>query len=502
MGSDREEVVDIRSGLAYWMVKWRWIVLAALIGALAAGGLGYLQNHKKASPVVEVTYEERAEKLRATLQESDALYVEQLASQYKAYGERLNKWNQYSDCSVLQNLDPYNYVRKDVQYAVSSDNSSAVNAFTTALLGQKEYEEIGELMGKDPLTASLQEIVTVTDAALVSSSAIEPADDTRNTSGSVNTSGATGNGRIILVTILAEEEAQADGIQKIADAAIRNKCSQMKKSGVDISAAKISESIVKNDANWLLNRQNTEVVPRIQMQSNRSNFVKNSVDTLSEGQKNYFNFLCKDETESTGAKAAVKKVNLKKYAAAGFIGGLLIALLAVYLSYIFSDKIRTEEELRDNYKLPILQKFDISAPGKGPQKTDPIRRKGLSILGADRAAASAEKGAELLEAELGRRLSRENSGSLFIAYDCEEERVRSTVDVLAGKLSGDSIKAETGNPFGDDGAYQKLLGSDSVIIAETLNRSGKKLLKELTETCRRNGIKVLGCITLIDAQNY
>ena len=40
------------------------------------------------------------------------------------------------------------------------------------------------------------------------------------------------------------------------------------------------------------------------------------------------------------------------------------------------------------------------------------------------------------------------------------------------------------------------------MIAETLNRSGKKPLKELIETCRRNGIKVLGCVTLIDAQNY
>lgn len=502
MGSDREEVVDVRSGLAYWMVKWRWIALAALIGALAAGCLGYLQNHKKASPAVEVTYEERAEKLRASLQESDALYVEQLASQYKAYGERLNKWNQYCSSSVLQNLDPYKYVKKDIQYAVSSDNSSAVNAFTTALLGQKEYEEIGKLMGKDPLTASLQEIVTVTDAAMVSSSVIEPSNDAGNTSGAVNPNSAAGNGRIILVTILAEDEAQADGIQKIADTAILNKCSQMKRSGVDISAAKISETIAENDASWLLNRQNTEIIPRIQMQSNRSTFVKNSVDTLTESQKNYFTFLCKDETETAGVKTTVKKVNLKKYAAAGCIGGLLIALLAVYLSYVFSDKIRTEEELRDNYRLPILQKFDISAPGKGPKNTDPIRRRGLSILGADRAAASAEKGAELLEAELGRRLSREKSGSLFIAYDCEEQRVRSTVDVLAGKLSGDSLKVETGNPLGDDGAYQKLLASDSVIIAETLNRSGKKPLKELTETCRRNGIKVLGCVTLIDAQNY
>ena len=135
-------------------------------------------------------------------------------------------------------------------------------------------------------------------------------------------------------------------------------------------------------------------------------------------------------------------------------------------------------------------------------KTDPIRRKGLSILGADRAAVSAEKGAALLEAELGRRLSREDCSSLYIAYDCEEERVRGTVETLAGKLSGGQRRAEAGNPTGDDGAYQKLLGADAVVIAETLNRSGKKPLKELIETCRRNGIKVLGCVTLMDTQNY
>ena len=502
MGSDREEVIDVRSGLAYLMVKWRWIVLAALIGALAAGGFAYMKNHRKAETggAAEVTYEEKAAKLRAALQESDALYVEQLVTQYKSYGEKLAKWGQYTEGAVLQKLDPYNYIKKDVQYAVLSDNSSAVNAFTSSLLGQAEYEKIGELTGFDPLTASLQEIVTVTDAALISSSVADPGNEIVNTPGDIN-AGSSGS-RIIDVTILAPDEEQADGIGKIADAAVNDKCARMKSAGMDISVRKISDTSVRNDANWLLNRQMNENLPRIQMQSNRSAFIKNSVDTLTEGQKDYFTFLCKDQTASTGAKVSVKKVNLKKYAAAGCIAGLMIALIAVYLSYIFTDKIRTEEELRDNYRLPILQKFDISAPDKGLMKTDPIRRKGLSILGADRAAVSAEKGAALLEAELGRRLSREDCSSLYIAYDCEEERVRGTVETLAGKLSGGQRRAEAGNPTGDDGAYQKLLGADAVVIAETLNRSGKKPLKELIETCRRNGIKVLGCVTLMDTQNY
>ena len=311
MGSDREEVIDVRSGLAYLMVKWRWIVLAALIGALAAGGFAYMKNHRKAETggAAEVTYEEKAAKLRAALQESDALYVEQLVTQYKSYGEKLAKWGQYTEGAALQKLDPYNYIKKDVQYAVLSDNSSAVNAFTSSLLGQAEYEKIGELTGFDPLTASLQEIVTVTDAALISSSVADPGNEIVNTPGDIN-AGSSGS-RIIDVTILAPDEEQADGIGKIADAAVNDKCARMKSAGMDISVRKISDTSVRNDANWLLNRQMNENLPRIQMQSNRSAFIKNSVDTLTEGQKDYFTFLCKDQTASTGAKVSVKKVNLK-----------------------------------------------------------------------------------------------------------------------------------------------------------------------------------------------
>ena len=37
MGGDLNEVVDIRSGLAYLLVKWKFIALAVLVGALIVG---------------------------------------------------------------------------------------------------------------------------------------------------------------------------------------------------------------------------------------------------------------------------------------------------------------------------------------------------------------------------------------------------------------------------------------------------------------------------------
>ena len=46
MGSDLEDVVDIRGGIAYLLVKWKWIVLAALIAALLGAGFAYAKGSK------------------------------------------------------------------------------------------------------------------------------------------------------------------------------------------------------------------------------------------------------------------------------------------------------------------------------------------------------------------------------------------------------------------------------------------------------------------------
>lgn len=500
MGSDLEDVVDIRGGIAYTLVKWKWIVLAALIFALAGAGFAYVKGSKTTGETV-VSHEEKVEKLRAALPEEDALYVEQLVTQYKVSGEQLRTWGQYAVQSALQRMDPYNYVRKDIQFVVSSYNGSAINAFTAALLGQEEFAEIGGILEEDPSTASLQELVFLTNAVQTPQSGGNSGNSATSTE-IINNAGGMYNW-IMVATILADNEEEVNSIEEVLNSAIEKKCASFRKSGININVDEIGAVINRNDAKGLLSMQQSSIQPMVQMQSNRSSFVKNSVDTLTESMRAYFDALCEEDTGAVQAAAPVKKkVNFKKFALAGALAGLFIGIAAVYLTFVFSDKIRTGEEIRDNYGIAVLQKFNIGKAGGAITKADPIRNKGLSMLGADRAAASVEKGAGLLEAELIRKLPGDKDSLVYVAYDCNDENVRAIAESLAEALTGGNRTVKAGNPLEDETAYQALLSADAVIAAETLGRSQKKNLRELAQICSRNGIDMTGSVALIDPQKY
>ena len=59
-----------------------------------------------------------------------------------------------------------------------------------------------------------------------------------------------------------------------------------------------------------------------------------------------------------------------------------------------------------------------------------------------------------------------------------------------------------GDPRDSEKDYKDLLGSDLVVMAEMLGGSYKKDFRDLLETCRRNELTVLGCITLLDESRY
>lgn len=499
MGSDLEEVVDIKSGIAYLLVKWKLIVLIALICAAVGAGYASVKKSQQKTGVV-VSYEDKLKKARGALQEADALYVEQLSNQYKNYGKRLNNWYLYMQQSALQNTDPYNYSKRDIQYTVVSDNGSTINAFSASLLGQEEYEKIAQLMNCDVQTASLQELFTVTNTSLVGAESAK-GDDGDDITQEIVSAGSESFSGIMNITFISPKEEAAEGVQEVIDEAISEKCSEMLSAGTFITVEKIDMTMSRNDAKWLLNQQQPAQQQIINLQTNRSNFVKNSVDTLPEALRSYFDLLSAGEEQKDAAAAASsgKKISRKKYALAGGLAGLILALIAVYLSFVFSDRIRSEEELRDNFKLPVLQRFRI---GKAPSGVDVIRNAGLSMLGAAKASETTESGAALLSAELERRIPGKEKSRLYIAYDCDTQSVKSAMDALAKQLSGESLTAAAGNPGASDAEGRELLKCDAVVIAETLNVSGKKMLRNLTEVCKRNGIPILGCVTLFDAAKY
>ena len=119
MATEQHNKVDLRSAFAYFMVRWKVIVILTLVCALIATAFGYYRKSRK-TVSAPVSYEKQVENARNKLTEEDAAFAEQVYSQYETYWQRLNNWNTYLGNSILQNLDPYNYSRLDLQYSVES----------------------------------------------------------------------------------------------------------------------------------------------------------------------------------------------------------------------------------------------------------------------------------------------------------------------------------------------------------------------------------------------
>ena len=481
MENIREEVVDIRSCIAYLMVKWKIMLLALILGAVAGGAFG-VYKQKTASAPTQVSYEEKLQTLRSALQESDALYVEQVYTQYRNYGKQLDNWRQYLTDSALQNMEPNDYLRRDLQFIVESDNSDVISSFSVSLLGTADYERIAKVMGDKVTASNAVELISVSNVAQADTGTSAPAvqiGDMITQEPSVN---VTPNSyrSIMDITFIASDEEKADALEEMLGEILEERKSELKESGVDVDVERLNETTVANDYTWLLAAQQSALAPMQQLQTARSNFVKNTADVLGDKEKAYFDYLRteqQDSEETEKAAPAVKKVNKKKYAAAGGLGLFVLAFGVLLLMYIYSD-------------------------GKGRTGIDPIRNRGLDILTGAGLAVPAGSGAGKLAAELAHRIGGAEDKSVFLAYDTDKKDVRDAVRKLAESLGENGILAESGIPAVTDEAYRALLKAGAVVAVETMNESGVLALKDILGTCRRNSLPVLGCVTLTDTAKY
>ena len=491
MGGDLNEVVDIRSGLAYLLVKWKYIALAVLAGALIGGCLGSMKSSKPQTAAAG--YEETLRSARAACSEQGALYAEQLSAQYKAYNRELSRWGAYLDNSVLQKTDPQNYVRKDIQYMLTADSENVTYAFSEALLSSKDRDAICEILGADPLTASVEELIEVSGGRRTDENGSESEESAGRANGVYR--------EFMTVSVAAGDESAAESIAAVAEGAVDAKYKKLQAAGIQLKIEKVDEAVSRNDAGWLLSRQQNALDRLVIFQTNYSLFIKNTTDILQGAQRTYYNLLISLDPEKAAAAAGSKKSGAKaavKYALAGGAAGFVIALLCVYLLFVFSNKIQTGEELFNNYGVSVLQRFKVGEP----KKWDVIRKFGFSCMGMDRAAQITEAGAAPLYAELEKRASVLENKKIFLTCDSTDEKTRGCLRTLAGILSDEAVTVVAGDPRDSEKEYKDFLDSGLVVMAEVLGGSRKKDFCDLLEACRRNELPVLGCVTLLDPDRY
>ena len=507
MSDEYRKTVDIGGSLAYIFVHWKAVLIAALVCAIAVGGYAYTQ--KKNAPVVsELSSEEQIEKARAKLPEPEALYVEQLFGQYQRYLKELNSWNSYLDRSMVLQLDPGDYVKQVIQYSVKANSPSAVLAFNKSLLGQDEYRRLAAAYGEGAEADSISELVVFEDVGSSRTQGSAQASNAAPASSVVSEDEGT-NGEensfqgVFSFSLLAQDEQKAAAMEAEMDKIIAEKVRALTAGENSSEVSKVSSVTTRNEAGYLLAMQQALFATNISLQSNRSAFIKNTIDTLSEGNKSYFDLLVKssviDETAENSTPVVKNKISVKKYAAAGCALGLLLSVAVLFLLFVCRDRIRTESEIEDNLRLPVLQTLKIA---RKTVKADFIKNIGVRCMQKNRAKDLSRESLAALTAETCRRLEKLGARSLYIASESSNKAVISAIEELADLLERSGISIALRSPMSHSTDYREFLKADAVLTVEELNKSKKSCLKDLISVCKRNQLPIIGCAVFADANNY
>lgn len=507
MTNDNDRVIDTKGLGAYFLIRWKFILLLLLAGCILGGAGGYYrQSHRTTTAVL--TYEEQLESAKSALSEEEIQSVEQTYSQYSLYTRRLKAWSEYLQDSILQNMDPFHYVKRDLQYSVVSADSSSIDAFSAALLGQNEYEEIAALLGKEAQTSYISELITVSNVNSLASAV------TGTVSSEQPDMEASNNGfyrGILNVTVVTDDATSSDRIVDVIDTAIDNKVRRLASSGTGITIEKSDDVSVSNDSVWLMTLQQTKTSGIASLQSNLISIQNNVLSSMSDEELTYFELLETDpgtdaetvaetsEQEPSSNGAATSAIHLKKYLAAGACGGFLLALLLLLLAFLHTDKIRTEVDLHSNYGLFILQRYKING-GSALAGADWIRNLGMRYIAAQ--SSEVPENSEIIADEISRHLKDLTAPTILLAYEDQCAPPSALISSITEAFLDKDIYVLSGDPILDSELYKQLIAADGILFVETLGKSRRGWLTNLLEIVRRNGIDNLGSITIIDWKKY
>ena len=205
--------------------------------------------------------------------------------------------------------------------------------------------------------------------------------------------------------------------------------------------------------------------------------MEKCTSNMTSAEKAYFTALVEKPEGETASAAKVSWIQ-PKWAVIGALLGLLGFLAIFGFAYVLSDRIKTEEEIREYFDLPLLATVGL---GEAAGKKTLSEADGLSKI-SDR-LSYAEDGTPLR--------------SVCLAFEGKDEDAKAFSEKLGEKLkeSGTGI-VEAADLSEDIALNQKIAGVDGVVLIRHLKVSKSETLAKDLNSIRTSGKKVLGTVLL------
>lgn len=471
-----------------WTVclKWRQILLAAVIFAVLAGGLSYLKSSQMAKEASEPAEEIDLEDIG--LEDDSKKNVDVYLEYKQMYADQII----YNDSAPLMQLDANGFYRDvitfyvDNHYAVEyplmtkTNNINAMLETYKAELRTNEFTtKLNELVGNDECTMPYgTELV-----------------DCANKYGHLNemTSGVG----VLMISVYGNNEQTCKELASLVMETI-----QAGKGNVTEKFGEHEIFLIEENCSYIsdpdLLRYQQENINKLSTYATNIDNMKNK---LTDIELSYVDAYEKEEMLESGElkeeAVEVPVVSIsKKLVVLGFVGGAAVVFCVAVFTYLFNGRLRLEDNFEMMYGVKLLGNV-ILKDNKKKKWFGFVDKFFTKMRHLNRHYFEADEAISMVAAGIKIGAKRMNASKVYVTGATLGKEEKKVIEKLQKELNKADVSLIAGKPILYDAeALEKSAEVGFVVLLEEAGVSLYNEVAEEIEVCEHQGMNVLGAIVV------
>ena len=473
-----------------WAVclKWRSILVCAVILAMLAGGLSYVRNAQSLEAEnKEISLEDMEKALDYESKKSLEVYFE--------YMDAYESQKKYNETAPIMQLDANAFYKGEVSYYIDNnfkveyplvDTNNAivalVNTYKAALNSQGFLDEAKEVLGEQ----------------LIENQYVTEMIDFMNAYGDTTTIETNEAEGVLTISVYANDEETCYALKELVKESInayqKEAGSQFGKHDL-VLLQDVCEFVADED---LLDYQKRNV-DRMQTSAN---YMTSFESKFSTQQFQYKDLYLKNNGKENGS-AVQEATSIKespivsiKLVLIGYVGGAVLMFGLWALLYIFSSKLRLE----DDYELVFESKLLGNVPMEKKTKRkwfwfiDFVFEK---LRHFNKRYFEKEEALDMIAANIRIAMQKANACKVMVTGAVCGDDEKNVAEQIASRLKKDGIEIVFGNSILYDAeALEKLVELGSVVLVEKAEKSLYKEIQREIEICLHQGVNLVGSVVV------
>lgn len=457
-------IVDI---CKYVCSKWKYILIAAVVVAVAALGTSYVQYTQTVEQQKQATG--NANDVQNDVEFSKTGKANIVT--YQEYNRLLEQYSKYRDTSPLMLMDADGFYKTTLSYYVdnyftveyplvskNNDWYKYVEAYKAVLESPQFREELLTIMGGEENAGDYYYEVV----------------DTKNIYGT--TSVTSMDAGMMTIAVYHSEKEKCVEIAELVKRTIEGQMATISSTIGEHALTLLSDNCSLTSDKNLLNFQKANIDELY----NVSVGIDNILLRLTAEEKKYVGSLKTNLATQEQTKELVEEVEVAPFAVdktlviIGFIAGAFIAIFVLVIKYLFVTKLQREDDFEQIYGVKVLGK---------------LKNKGKDGL--------LDENIKMMVTSLKILLGKGAHTRVLLAGAHVSEEEKTILHKLVEQLGKSDIKAEIGDSIMCSAeSFEKAANSGCVVLVEHINKSKYGEIKQSIEKLQYHNIKVMGSIIL------